>query len=260
MTHGIDISKWQPPSRIDYAQLTAEQNFVICRAAYGARSDRHFRTHMENLRKAADRDLPLVLGAYTFLRQTQDWEAQLEAFVGELEAVGYGTNDLLPVVDLEWNTKYDGPVDKRRLNPIAKNVLEELTEHYGGALVYLAPGFFQTLGKPDYLLGYDWWVAHWTPAQFPWVPWREQLPFGNWSIWQYTNVGRVDGYDGPLDLNRAQQLPLVKKDVPDDTDTHFPPNLHENPHAWDLDNDGTIEKEEIAAWLDQAARRVRELP
>lgn len=255
MKHGIDISKWQPPEKIDYEKLTAGQDFVICRAAYGARSDRHFRTHVKRLRRQHT-----LLGAYTFLRQSQDWEAQLESFVGELEAVGYGRGDLLPVVDIEWNTKFDGPVDKRRLNPIAKNVLEELTERYGGALVYLAPGFFQTLGKPDYLLGYDWWVAHWTLSAFPWVPWREQLPHGDWSIWQYTNVGRVDGYDGDLDLNRAQHLPVIETDVPGDTDTHFPPNLHENPLAWDLDNDGTIEKEEIAAWLDQAARRVRELP
>ena len=258
--NGIDISKWQNPSAIDYAKLTADQDFVICRAAYGSRSDKHFRTHFANLRKEQSGRTDLCLGAYLFLRQTQDWRAQLEAFIGELDAVGFGEGDIFPFVDLEWNTKYDGKIDPRRFNPIAQNVLEELRGRYGGALPYLSPGFFQTMKEPPFLFEYDWWVAHYTSEPEPGLlpRWKEKLPRKTWSIWQYTGTGRHDGYEGDLDLNTATYVPLIGAPVEDLDDDEIP-NLANQPGAWDGDGDGVVEAVEIAEVLEEAARRVRGL-
>ena len=264
LLHGIDISKWQAPSRIDYDEFAKEPDFIICRAAYGARSDKHFRTHFARLREQQEKrrlagGAPLRLGAYTFIRQTQDWRAQHEAFVGELEAVGFGHLDIAPVVDLEWNhTNGDGKIDHRRFNPIAQNMLEELQQHYGCAMPYLAPGFFQTMKGPDWLLSYHWWVAHHTSAKEPWLPWKAKLPQGDWAIWQYTDEGRKPGYSGGLDLNRANHLPLVETEPDEDTDDPIP-KLAEQPGAWDEDDDGVVEPHEIAAVLEQAAKHVRGL-
>lgn len=88
--------------------------------------------------------------------------------------------------------------------------MEELSTKYGQSIAYLAPGFYQTLGEPDWLLEYPWWIAHYTSDPEPWCPFKE------WSMWQYTGKGIVSGYPGDLDLNRSVELPLINKpDVPD---------------------------------------------
>lgn len=203
MDHGIDISHWQLPKDLDWTKLAQSQRFAIARATYGTRSDKHFRTHVASARKAG-----LIVGAYHFYRQTQPVGAQLSAFFGELEAVDYGKGDLLPVVDLEWNEKNDGKVRPDVFNTEARALVEKIEQEFGGCYVYIAPGFFELLGKPAWALRHPWWVSHYTKAAEPWCP------FKDWDIWQYTGTGKVDGYADPqnngIDCNHAKQLRLIE--------------------------------------------------
>ena len=134
-SHGIDISKWQPPSRFDWAEVKKIQQFGFARACYGVKSDPTFESHFISMREAG-----LQAGAYIFYRQTQGWKEQYEAFVGELDRVGFGEGDILPVVDLEWNDKYDGPVKPEVFNNDARALVEALEQKYGGCILYLSPG------------------------------------------------------------------------------------------------------------------------
>ena len=90
-----------------------------------------------------------------------------------------------------------------------------LHSHHGRCLAYLAPGFYETLKKPEWLLSHPWWIAHYTTKHLPWCPWKD------WDIWQYTGKGRLSGYNGDIDINRAQRLPLVQR-TQDSTPTDDP--------------------------------------
>lgn len=197
---GMDVSVWQKPSDMDWPRLAADHRFVIARACYGVRPDKVFDKHV-----AGARDAGMLVGGYVFYRQTQPWREQLDAFVAQLGTVGFDDGDILPAVDLEWNKQYDGPLDVAKHNSSGRALVEALAERFGGALVYLAPGFYQRLGEPAWLLEHEWWLAHFTSAPKPWCPWKD------WAIWQHTGKGKIAGYSGAaIDLNRARRVPVVE--------------------------------------------------
>jgi len=207
---GIDISKWQHPSKMDWEGLVRNHDFVIIRACYGVKSDWAFEEHFKKAREHR-----VLVGAYLFYRQTQGWREQFEAFKGELDRVGFGEGNILPVVDLEWNEQYDGKVIPHLFNTEARALIEQLAEIYGGCIVYLAPSFYQLLGMPAWLLDYQWWVAHHDVAK-PFCPW------GSWVIWQYTDEGKSFAYPTGVDLNWADAMPPVVDLVPDLEDHEIP--------------------------------------
>lgn len=198
---GIDVSHHQPPRSCDWGKLRNEgkAEFLIARACYGVKPDVSF---VQHVRGAVDAGM--VVGAYTFYRQTQSWEEQHVAFEEQLHRVSYGQGNLVPCVDLEWNDSYDGPVDRKKFNTEARALCERLAADYGQCLVYFAPGFYEVLQRPAWLLDHAWWVAHYTREPEPW-----SLPGKDWAIWQYSGSGQLPGYAGALDLNRARSLPLI---------------------------------------------------
>lgn len=207
MLEGVDVSHHQAP--IDWGAVARHRvSFAYCRATYGTRSDRRFLEHA-----VGSRDAGLNTGAYHFFRQTQGAEEQFEAFDGELERIDTSPGDLAPCVDLEWNEKYDGKVNPDLFNSAGRNVCAMTREKWGVCLVYLAPGFWELLGRPDWLLNFPWWVAHWgvnEPYQPPGAP--------AWSLWQYTNKGRVPGVAGDVDRNKASELICIPDEPPPPSD------------------------------------------
>lgn len=205
MLFGIDVSHHQKPSAFDWARIKDSQSFCFARASYGIKPDEAFVRHFTGARDAG-----LIVGAYTFFRQSEPWEKQYEVFGDQLRRVRFGVGNIVPVVDLEWNEPFDGPVKPGKLNDGAQALMQRLMSDYSGCMAYLSPSFYEVLGKPEWLLSYPWWIAHYTQNAEPWCPYKK-----DWTIWQYTSVGRLAGFSGPLDLNRAYGLPLVeKKSIP----------------------------------------------
>jgi GH25 family lysozyme M1 (1,4-beta-N-acetylmuramidase) len=201
---GIDVSHHQEPGKLDYSKLVDEGfEWLIARAAYGEKPDSTFHAHTENFFNQGGR-----VGAYTFFRQSQGYLEQYDTFSHALDKLhAFEPSDaphIAPVVDLEWNEKFDGKVDPFHFNAKAFGLIEKLSVERGvKPIIYLSPGFFQTLGSPEWLLEYPWWVAHYTQRSEPWCPFKE------WDMWQYTGSGNTSGYAGDLDLNRALRLPLA---------------------------------------------------
>lgn len=192
---GIDVSHHQDPAKLDYEQLKAEgYTWMIARAAYGDKPDLKFVDHCKRAKDAG-----FLVGGYLFYRQSKSFRTQLDTFLAELAQVDF---EIAPVVDLEWNVAHDGDVIPEHFNTDARKIIDELHAEFGECIAYLSPGFFQTLGNPEWLLKYPWWIAHYTHAYEPWCP------FKNWDMWQYTGTGNVAAYNGDLDLNRARRLPL----------------------------------------------------
>lgn len=193
---GVDVSHHQIPSQLKYDVMANEgYKWLIARASYGVKPDLTFQEHIKGATKAG-----LEVGAYMFFRQQQDPKQQLELFTKQLDSM---PTSIAPVVDLEWNSN-DGPVNAKAFEG-AHMILDQLREKYGEAIIYLAPGFFQTLKSPQWALEFPWWVCHYTRDAAPWCP------FKAWDIWQFTGTGSSTAYPKSLDLNRARTLPKRTK-------------------------------------------------
>jgi GH25 family lysozyme M1 (1,4-beta-N-acetylmuramidase) len=194
---GIDVSHHQPAARFDWESIAADHRFVIARACYGRRVDGAFVEHARRAKAAG-----LHFGAYVFFRQRQPWQEQLDALARQLEGAGLGAGDIVPAIDLEANTDYDGPMDPAAHNGAGRALVEAVATRWGSALVYLAPGHWQELGRPAWVLEHAIWTAHWGVEQPVWP--------ARWAIWQRSATHHHPGFPGgPLDLNRARRLPRI---------------------------------------------------
>lgn len=199
-TRGVDISHHQPPATLDWPRLAQDFDWVIARACYGTKPDRHFVEHVRQAR--AHR---LRVGAYTFVRQTQGPESQLDAFRAQLEAAGFGEGDIAPVLDLESNqANGDGPVDAR-LGVAAWAMTQDLFDRFGEVIIYTERDVWKQLGSPAWMLERPIWTS-W-PSYLGDDPW----PHDEWAIWQHHH-GKGMRYPERLDQNVALRLPLITED------------------------------------------------
>lgn len=212
-TRGIDVSSFQDMDKANFNSMVGEVDFVIARATYGTSRDRSFVEHINWSRERYFR-----VGAYHFFRQTQDYQAQLDAFCKAMDAARIGVGDIIPWVDTEWNEEYDGEVVPEKYMEGSTTILSGLIDRYGDGGVYLAPGFYEILQKSkevpaSELLAYPWWVSHYTSKDEPWCPWKA------WTMWQKSGSMRVGWYakaSANLDYNVVNTdvlLPDIRSDV-----------------------------------------------
>lgn len=196
---GIDVSRHQTPSKLNYSELAKTHAYVIVRAAYGRRKDEHFLDHI-----ARAKAVGLSCGAYLFLRGGQDPAEQAEMFGEQVDKAGMGQGWLPPALDCEANEKYDGPFTKERYDDQAHAIADMWEAKWGTALIYTNPSDWITLGSPKWITGFLLWIAQYSTRP-PTTP--HKMP---WALWQHSGTGRLPGvYDGDLDLNVAEQVPVL---------------------------------------------------
>lgn len=198
---GLDISSWQRPDKLHWDAIVDTHAFVICRATYGRTIDKAYRSHTDAVSNS-----DLFLGAYHFVRTSQPWAEQLDVFCAQLDAIGYGPADILPVLDIEKNEPYD-PWEPSKLLTYASKMAEVLKERFGGCLLYTSPSVDIELGKPQLFRDNPIWVAHYGVSKPRWD--------GEWTIWQQSGSHRGPEYGTGsatdlLDLNIAKVLPLCE--------------------------------------------------
>ncbi|MBR3318173.1 MAG: hypothetical protein IKG21_10195 [Atopobiaceae bacterium] len=193
---GIDASEYQ--GAIDLATLSdANIEFVYAKATEGA-------SHVDSQFQATCLEAAnsrVALGAYHFFSFDSPGTAQAASFVA---TAARAWNDpvirsLRPAVDVEWYG------DKEQNPPAAEDVRRDLrafidaVENACGCkpLIYVGNDMYDRYLK-DHFDDCDLWIScrKW-PA---WVEW----PQGEWTIWQYSDVGEVAGaanVAGHVDLN-----------------------------------------------------------
>jgi len=180
----IDISHHQDPKKMNYDKLAKQVDLVIIRTQYGSKTiDRHYKTHHAEFKK---RGVPTA--AYAWVRgvSVSDMEKEATDFYNR-------TKDLNPTfwfLDVEEESMKD-----MRAGVLAYvKKLRQLGAKKIG--IYIAHHLY----KP-FNLNLDEVDAVWIPRYGTNNGKPQTKPSYPCDLWQYTSVGRLEGYSGDLDLN-----------------------------------------------------------
>ena len=185
--HGIDISHYQ--GEIDWDLLRNAQlydtpvRFIIIKATEGTNIlDENFN---DNFYKAKDNNF--IRGAYHFYVPSKPAEAQAHYF---LKQVHLEDGDLPPVLDFEKT----GTLTPPQIKKAALTWLRIVEKHYGVKPIIYANYDFKKKYFSDSIFGqYPYWIAHY---------YVDTLKYkGEWRFWQHTDMGKVRGIKGHVDLD-----------------------------------------------------------
>lgn len=181
----IDISHHQAPAQMDYDALAKQVDFVIIRTQYGSRViDKHFETHHQEFQK---RNIPTA--AYAWVRgvNISDMETEAVDFYERTQKLN-PTFWFLDVEEKSMNNMRAG------VNAYLQKLRALGAQKIG---MYIAHHHYQAfnlkLSETDAV-----WLPHYGSNNGK-VNSKPKFPS---DIHQYTDKGRLNGYAGPLDLNR----------------------------------------------------------
>ena len=183
---GIDISYYQ--GTIDWEAVAADGiAFAFIRVSDGlGHEDSQFADNWSGAKEAGVRR-----GAYQFFRSDEDAIAQADFLLDAISDLEDG--DLPPVIDVEST---DG---QSAATIIAK--VKAWLDHVEAAtgrtpIIYTGRYFWQdNVGSSDFA-GYPLWNAHYG-VNCPDLP----DPWSDWTFWQHSTSGEVDGISGGVDSN-----------------------------------------------------------
>ncbi|MBE0334992.1 glycoside hydrolase family 25 protein [Paenibacillus sp. 23TSA30-6] len=187
---GIDVSRYQ--GNIDWKRVRADgKSFAFIKASQGQRYvDPTFITNAKGAKAAG-----VLLGAYHFVDATSVDMAKAEAghFAEVLDRVGGAKAlDFPAVMDYENNP---GGLSSAAIHEVAMAFLTEFERVSGRKpMVYTGNAFAAHFKAP--LGAYKLWIARYSTR----VP-NDTTAWKQWDFWQYSDSGRVDGIQGPVDLN-----------------------------------------------------------
>lgn len=191
---GVDLSKYQ--EYVDFSKLK-KAGIDFCMLRVGARGygtgqlvlDSYFQ---ENIKRATDAGLDI--GVYFFSQAVTIEEAQEEAKMVLEYIQDYEVN--YPVVfDMEYvqnDTARVEQLSKEEKTLITQAFLEAVELEGYTPMIYGKKEWLLTKIDLGRLVGYDIWLADY--SDIPDYPYQ-------FSMWQYTNQGKVDGVSGKVDLN-----------------------------------------------------------
>lgn len=186
--NGIDISAWQGDAGINLAKVPYD--FCIVKATEGTDyKNRYFAAHCDKVLSRKK-----FLGVYHYANggdphsEAEYFIAYSKKYIGKAILVldwEAKNNHLFGVKDLEWCLKWCNYVQKKTgIKPI----------------IYVQKSAMDAVKKA----GYGLWVAQYPDCNetgYQEHPWNEGAY--NCLIRQYTSVGKLSGYSGSLDLNKA---------------------------------------------------------
>ncbi len=187
---GVDVSAYQ--GDIDWKTLSAQNiDFAFIKATEGSSFvDSRFAYNFSEAQKCG-----LSVGAYHFFSYDSSGITQAENFIG---TVAPFDGMLPPVIDLEfYGDKENDPPDRDAVTTELKAMLSALEEHYGlKPIIYATEKSYELYLSNDYN-EYDIWIRN--------VITKPHLyDDRDFTFWQFTNRGRLDGYNGEekyIDIN-----------------------------------------------------------
>lgn len=216
-TLGLDISKWQSmihKSMPVIAESNPDLKFCICRTGDGKTPDPDFDVNYK-----AVVDAGLIPGSYHYLRADRDGDTQAYSMIRMLEQVKYDPSaHLPPVVDLEDGAQTNLPegvytgsnsvLPRQQVHEETLEMLARLELELGvRPMLYTGQAFhwWYSQGNPQFAQEYAkyplWLPSYGTRALMPVDKDGNFFPWQQWTIWQFTNKGTLNGTSYKLDLN-----------------------------------------------------------
>ena len=188
----VDISEWQEPKNINYDVLAKNVSGVIVRVQYGSNYiDKHYKTHINEFKK---RGVPIAVYAWVRGSSYSDMEVEANDFYQRAK-------EFKPSfwwLDIEEQSMNDmrGGCEKYRQK------LKSLGAEKVGC--YIANHLYQAFNI-DVVKFDGLWIPTYGRNNGLYEG-NNPTSTNNYDIHQYTSNGRLQGYNGVLDLNR-----IVKK-------------------------------------------------
>lgn len=186
--NGIDISAWQGDKNIDLAKVPYD--FCIIKATEGTDyKNRYFAAHCDAVLKKKK-----LLGAYHYANGS-DPQIEADHFLAYVKKyIGKA------VLVLDWEAKNNHQFGKNDLEWCLKWCNYVYRKTGIKPLIYIQKSAMNAVKKT----GYGLWVAQYPDYErtgYQEHPWNEGAY--NCLIRQYTSAGKLSGYSGSLDLNKA---------------------------------------------------------
>lgn len=185
--HGIDVSHHQGTidwQKVADAEIDREPiAFVFIKATEGkSHLDDNFNDNFYQARRYG-----LIRGAYHFFSPSVAGRKQAEHY---LHQVHLDEGDLPPVLDIEEAGTLS--VDELQREVLAWLAAAE--ERYGvPPIIYTGLKFKEKYLSDARFDRYPFWIAHYYVQEVGYT--------GPWRFWQHTDLGRVDGIKGAVDLD-----------------------------------------------------------
>lgn len=191
LTFGIDVSHHN--GKVDWGKVGGgPSNFVFMKAS----EKDNFKSPAFEGNWAAAKGMRR--GAYHFFRPGVSGVRQATHF---LSVYRPARGDLLPALDLE---DFDG-LSKTGFVREVQTWLATVSAALGDRLpfIYTSASFWKKIGNPGAFGAHPLWIAHYTNAAAP------NLPNGwsDYTIWQYSDTGSVEGVRGGCDVNLFNGAP-----------------------------------------------------
>lgn len=183
--HGIDVSSHQKD--INWTEVSADSNikFVYIKATEGSTYiSPHYNANVQQARLHG-----ILVGSYHFLRSTSSIQAQYRNFV---KAASIANQDLIPMIDVEKR----GSWSRKQLIDSLQLLASLLERHFGvRPMIYSTMSFYNRNLSP-YFNEYPLYIGRYS-EKTPEITWN-----GRYTIWQYTETGKVNGITTKVDLCR----------------------------------------------------------
>nr|DAQ62394.1 MAG TPA: Cell wall hydrolase autolysin [Caudoviricetes sp.] len=205
---GPDISAWQ--GDIDIKALSSQVDFFIFRCYAGSSKDKKVD---RNVKLAIECGKPYGLYIYSYALNTAQAKEEAQRVINL--ANSYSIKPAFLCIDMEdadgYKRKYGMPS-----NEVLRNICAEECKIFESAgyyaMVYANSSWFKN--QLAGLTAYDKWVAHWPVANGK-QKGNATSPDGenadNCGIWQFTSQGKLNGYNGNLDMNYAYKDFVLNK-------------------------------------------------
>lgn len=183
---GIDVSHHQ--QKIEWNKLDKQIiQFAFIKATEGGNhKDSLFQ---ENWREARRNNI--LSGAYHFFTFCKDGDEQARNYI---HYVPRDSIDLPPIIDLEYGGNCLKDNWKEDLTTEISKYFDIIENHYGQKVIIYTTNEFYKNYLQDKFPDNPIWIRD--------ILSKPTLPDGRkWLFWQYTNRGKVEGINTPVDLN-----------------------------------------------------------
>ena len=181
---GIDISRYQNKILWD-----TSINFVFVKATEGINlRDKKFKSHWESV------PTNIHKGAYHFFRPSKSGKSQADFF---LRVANLRDNNLVPVIDVEPTRDHRRTKPKIGCRNLKEMILQIQKKTGCTPIIYTSKSLWERYYHSyfkDFNIGFLW-VADYHSIDTPLVP----CTWDSWTIWQWTQTGKIDGYNRCID-------------------------------------------------------------